>query len=117
MTRVMQQKQKRPIPISRLPRQSPKPHQNSEHHENPKHHRSPGHPAFEYAFNTPIDRTRLGAKKDSGKEFFLSILGSSGEEECRPLHENQTPKGSGQLGNNPGAPVPVYDMLLRAKTK
>ena len=59
----------------------------------------------------------LGAKKDSSKEFFLSILGSSGEEEYRPLHENQTPKGSGQPGNNPGAPVPVYDMLLRAKTK
>ena len=59
----------------------------------------------------------MGAKKDSGKEFFLSILGFSGEEEYRPLHENQTPKGSGQPGNNPGAPVPVYDMLLRAKKK
>ena len=50
MTRVMQQKQKRPIPIGRLPRQSPKPLQNSGHHENPKDHRSPGDPAFECAF-------------------------------------------------------------------
>ena len=82
------------------------------------HHRSPGDPAFEYAFNTLL-LIVLGweHKKDSGNEFFLSILGSSGEDEYRPLYGNQTPKGNGQPGNSPDAPVPVYGMLLRAKTK
>ena len=51
--------------------------------------------------------------KDSDNESFLSTSGSSGDEEYRPLYRNQTPKGNGQPGNSPGAPVPVYGMSLR----
>ena len=115
MTRVMQQKQKRPILIGRLPRQSHKPHQNSEHHENPKDHRSPGDPAFECAFNTLL-LTLLGwEQKRTDNESFLSILVSSTDEEYRLPHGNQTLKGSGQPGNSPGAPVPVYGMSFARK--
>ena len=55
----------------------------------------------------------LRTKKDPDSESFLSNSGSSGDEEYRPLHGNQTPKGNGQPGNSPGAPVPVYGMSLR----
>ena len=67
--------------------------------------------------HTPTDLARLGAKKDSDNESFLSILESSSNEEYRPLHGNQTPKVSGQPGNGPGAPVPVYGMSLHARKK
>ena len=66
---------------------------------------------------TFIDLTRLGTKKGSDNESFLSILESSSNEECRPLHGNQPPKVSGQPGNGPGAPVLVYGMPLHARKK
>ena len=52
MTRIMQQKQKRPIPPSCLLCQSLNPHQKLEHDQNLKHHRFPDDLAFECAFNT-----------------------------------------------------------------
>ena len=58
--------------------------------------------------HTPIDLTRPRARKDSDNESFLSTLGSSSDEEYRPLHENRTPKGDGQPGTSLGIPVPVY---------
>ena len=65
--------------------------------------------------HTPINLTRLGTKKDSDNESFLSILVSSTDEEYRLLHGNQTLKGSGQPGNSPGAPVLVYGMSFARK--
>ena len=57
-------------------------------------------------------------KKDfSGLTKYCSILGSSSNEEYRPLHGNQTPKGSGQPGDGPAAPVQVYGMSLPARKK
>ena len=67
--------------------------------------------------HTPIDLTRLRTKKVSDNKSFLSILGSSSDEDCRPLHGNQTPKGSGQSGKSPGAPVPVYGMSFVRKVQ
>ena len=61
--------------------------------------------------HTPVDLTRLGIKKDSDNESFLPILVSSTDEEYRL----QTLKGSGQPGNSPGAPVPVYGMSFARK--
>ena len=69
---------------------------------------------FQHTF---IDLTRLGTKKGSDNESFLSILESSSNEEYRPLYGNQTPKVSGQPGNGPGAPVSVYGMSLHARKK
>ena len=66
---------------------------------------------------TFIDLTGLGTKKGSDNESFLSILESSSNGGCGPLHGNQTPKVSGQPGNGPGAPVPVYGRPLRARKK
>ena len=51
----------------------------------------------------PIDLTRAagsGSQNDTDNESFLSILGSSSDEEYRPLHGNRTPQGSGQHSNN-----------------
>ena len=70
--------------------------------------------------HTPIDLTRAtgsGSQKDSDNESFLSILGSSDDEEYRPLHGNRTPQGSGWPGGDAGAPVPVYGMFLRIRKK
>ena len=70
--------------------------------------------------HTPIDLTRAtgsGSQKDSENESFLSILGSSDDEEYRPLHGNRTPQGSGWPGGDAGAPVPVYGMFLRIRKK
>ena len=68
----------------------------------------------------PIDLTRAtgsGSQKDSENESFLSILGSSDDDEYRPLHGNRTPQGSGQPGNSAGTPMPVYSMSLRRRKK
>ena len=74
--------------------------------------------------HTPIDLTRAtgsGSQKNSENESFLSILGSSDDDEYRPLHGNRTPQGSGQPsgqpGNSAGTPVPVYGMSLRRRKK
>ena len=68
----------------------------------------------------PIDLTRAagsGLQNDSDNESFLSILGSSSDEEYRPLHGNRTPQGSGQHSGNTDTPVPVYGMSLRSREK
>ena len=55
--------------------------------------------------HTPISLTRTtrsGSQKDSENESFLSILGSSDDDEYRLLHGNRTPQGSGQPGNSAG---------------
>ena len=70
--------------------------------------------------HTPIGLTRTtrsGSQKDSENESFLSILGSSDDDEYRPLHGNRTPQGSGQPGNSAGTPMPVYSMSLRRRKK
>ena len=61
---------------------------NSEHDQDIKQNWSPSDPAFECAFNTPIDLTKLGTKKDFDNESFLLILGSPSDRKCGPLHGN-----------------------------
>ena len=117
MTRVMQQKQKAGSDQPPAPPTPPNPIKTQNTMKTPSTI-DPRPSSLRVRFqHTPIDRTRLGAKQVSGNEYFLSILGPSGEDDYRPLHGNQTPKGSGQPGNSAGAPMPVYGMLLRAKKK
>ena len=71
-------------------------------------------------WHTPIGLTRTTrseSQKDSENESFLSILGSSDDDEYRPLHGNRTPQGSGQPGNSAGTPILVYSMSLRRRKK